>query len=448
MGRLVVLALAGAALAFLALQAEPLAPTVALESPLDIVGRGTPVRIVVRDRGTGLAVIEARLVPAGGTPAVVAREVFPRRSWLGSGVHEAVLAPTLDATAAHLPEGRAALEVWATDHSWLAGLRHTPRLAQAVTVDLTPPTLEIAPGEHVARLGGSECVVYTVGADAVRSGVEVGTRFFPGVAGLFVDPALRAALFALPPDTPDAQPTVVATDAAGNVRRLTVGVTVTPRRFADKVMPLGDDFLARKVPELLRANGLDPGGDLLTGYLRINRDLRLATEARLRAVCEESLPAPRWQGAFVRLPNSAPLSGFADRRRYVYGGKTVDQQTHLGFDLASLRGSAVPAGNPGKVVYAGPLGIYGTTVVLDHGLGLFSLYGHLSAIAVGVGSEVARGTTVGNTGDTGLAAGDHLHFSVMIHGVHVDPVEWWDTHWIHDHVDARLQAFPRVGGSG
>lgn len=446
MGRLVVLVLVVAGLGFLIVRAEPLAPTAALETPIDTVGRATPVRIVVRDRGSGLASVEVRLVPDGGTPVVVALETFPRRSWLGSGVHEAVLAPTIDAAAARVPEGRAALEVWAADHSWLAGLRRAPRLVQAVAVDLTPPTLEGTPGEHVARLGGSESVVYRVGADAVRSGVEVGTRFFPGVAGLFADPALRAALFALPQDTPAAQPALVATDAAGNARRLALGMTVAPRRFADKVMPLSDDFLARKVPELLQANGLDPGGDLLTGYLRINRDLRAATETRLREVCRESLPTPRWQGPFLRLPNSAPLSGFADRRSYVYGGKTVDQQTHLGFDLASLRASAVPAGNAGRVVLAGVLGIYGNTVVLDHGLGLFSLYGHLGTIAVGVGSDVGRGDVVGNTGDTGLAVGDHLHFSVMIHGVHVDPVEWWDGHWIHDHVDTRLHAFPPAGG--
>jgi murein DD-endopeptidase MepM/ murein hydrolase activator NlpD len=441
LGLLVILGVIG----FLAVRGEPLAPTATLEPRVDVVGRATPLHIVARDRGTGLATVEVRLVPEGGPPAVVATETFPRRSWFGSGVHEATLTPTVDATAAHVPEGRATLEVWASDHSWFALLRRGPRYVQAVTVDLTPPTLEVEPGEHVARLGGSECVVYKVGPDTVRDGVEVGPRFFPGNAGVFIDPALRVALFALPQDTPDAQPTVLAADAAGNARRLTFGVTITPRRFAEKMMPLSDEFLARKVPELLQANGLTSDGDLLAGYLRINRELRTATETRLRDICRDSTPRQVWDGAFVRLANSAPLSGFADHRSYVYQGKTVDQQVHLGFDLASLRASPVPAGNNGRVVFAGPLGIYGNTVVLDHGLGLFSLYGHLSTVAVAPGNDVERGATVGNTGDTGLAAGDHLHFSVMIHGVHVDPVEWWDAHWIRDHVESRLAAFPRAG---
>src|SRR5262249_32678550 len=147
-------------------------------------------------------------------------------------------------------------EVWARDHSWIAGLRRSPRLTQTVTVDLTPPTLEIPPGEHVARLGGTECVVYKVGADTTRDGVQVGTRFFPGVAGLFTDPTLRVALFAVAQDSPDAPPTVQVSDAAGNTRGMTFGVVVTPRRFTEKTMPLTDDFLAKKVPELLQANNL------------------------------------------------------------------------------------------------------------------------------------------------------------------------------------------------
>src|SRR5439155_8038398 len=170
----IVLVLLGG-LALLAVYAEPLTPTVVLETPLDTLGRATPVRVVARDRGTGLATVTLRLVPDAGTPVVLAEQSFPRRSWLGSGVHEAVLTPTLDAAAAHVPEGRATLEVWATDHSWLAGFVRHPRLVRPVAVDLTPPTLEVIPGEHVAHLGGSECVVYRVGADAVRDGVEVGT---------------------------------------------------------------------------------------------------------------------------------------------------------------------------------------------------------------------------------------------------------------------------------
>ena len=175
--------------------------------------------------------------------------------------------------------------------------------------------------------------------------------------------------------------------------------------------------------------------------------MRAKTELRLREICRESTPKQLWEGSFLRLPNSAPLSGFADRRSYVLDGKVIDNQTHLGFDLASLRGSPVPSANAGKVVFAGPLGIYGDTVIVDHGLGVFTLYGHLSEVSVPVGTEVARGTPIGKTGETGLAGGDHLHFSVMIHGVHVDPVEWWDGHWIEDHVLRRVAGQAKATGA-
>ncbi len=425
--------------------AEPLAPQVELATPVTVVGASTPLRVVARDRGTGLATVEVRLAsPQLPEPLVVAREEYPRTSWYGSGVHEATLTPVLDAAKNHVPEGPATLEIWASDHSWLRFLHRAPSLTQAITVDVTPPTLEILSKQHVARLGGSECLVYKVGADAVTSGVQVDTLLFPGTPGLFADPSLRAALFALPESLPNATVTAVAIDAAGNRRTASIDLVVRPRSFADKTLAIDDDFLRRKVPDLLRDNGMAVPDDLVQGYLTINRDLRRTTEERLRQACRDSDPVPHWQGGLLRMPNSAPLSGFADRRTYTHNGTVIDHQTHLGFDLASLKLAPVPAAAAGRVAFVGPLGIYGTTVVLDHGLGLFTLYGHLSSTAVTAGAMVATGDTIGKTGDTGLAGGDHLHFSVMVHGIHVDPVEWWDAHWIHDHVDARLAEFPRA----
>jgi len=412
-----------------------------------VIGRDTIVHASARDRGTGLARLELRLVPQNATAGfVLASAEFPRRSFRGSGVGEAAIEGTAK-DAGTLAEGPATLEVWVKDHSWLPRFSHAPAATQAVVVDLTPPTIGVVSEERIAKLGGSETVVYRVAPDATESGVQVGSEFFPGVAGVFADPNLRVAVFALAQDAPDARPVVVASDAAGNRQQATVGIVVKPRTFAEKRLELSQDFLSRKVPELLQANGMPNNGDLVDGYLRINRELRAKTEQRVREICRESAPRQLWQGGFLRLPNSAPLSGFADRRSYVLDGRVIDNQTHLGFDLASLRGSPVPSSNAGRVVFAGPLGIYGDTVIVDHGLGVFTLYGHLSAIDVTVGTDVARGTPVGKTGETGLAGGDHLHFSVMIHGVHVDPVEWWDGHWIEDHVIRRVAGQPRAGGA-
>ena len=140
------------------------------------------------------------------------------------------------------------------------------------------------------------------------------------------------------------------------------------------------------------------------------------------------------------------MSSFADRRTYLYQGRTVDHQDHLGFDLASSRGAPIPAANDGDVVLARFFGIYGNAVVIDHGYGLMTLYGHLSSIDVKEGQAVKRGDVVGKTGQTGLAGGDHLHFSVFLRGMSVNPKEWWDDHWIRDRIARKLgAAFPFVG---
>jgi murein DD-endopeptidase MepM/ murein hydrolase activator NlpD len=112
----------------------------------------------------------------------------------------------------------------------------------------------------------------------------------------------------------------------------------------------------------------------------------------------------------------------------------VDTQVHFGYDLASVKESAVPAANSGTVVFAGPLTIYGNTVILDHGLGLQTLYAHLSRIEVQEGHTVEKGRELGRTGSSGLAIGDHLHYEVLIHGISVTPLEWWDIRWIRDHI--------------
>jgi murein DD-endopeptidase MepM/ murein hydrolase activator NlpD len=134
-------------------------------------------------------------------------------------------------------------------------------------------------------------------------------------------------------------------------------------------------------------------------------------------------------------------ANFADYRTYMYNGQVVDHQTHLGFDLAGVEHMPVAAANDGVVVFAGFLGIFGNAVVIDHGCGLQSLYGHMSSFAVKEGEQVKRGQVIGRSGQTGLAAGDHVHFTILLDGIPVNPVEWWDPHWIHERIEVKLQPY-------
>jgi len=420
-------------------------PEADLVHPGDVLGRDGTIDVRVHDAETGLSRSRVE-IESGGTRIQLASAEYPAASWLRSTIQATTLSVALRALERKIPEGPATIRVYADDYSWLRWFRsERPVLEHAVRIDLTPPTVEVLSTEHYVKIGGAEFLLYKTSPDATRSGVEVGPYFFPGTGGLFDDPTITAAFFSVPQDLDTkAAPKVLAEDQAGNRREVGFHTVVKPRRFAERTLAIDDDFLARKVPEILAQSGLPPEPDLLKGYLYINRTLRKTSDERIREVTRTSAKKPLWDGAFLRQPNSSPLSGFADRRSYTYKGQTIDAQTHLGFDLASVRQSPVTAASAGTVVFAAPLGIYGEAVILDHGLGIFSLYGHLSAITVTVGTPVQRGDTLGRTGETGLAAGDHLHFSTMLYGVPIDPVEWWDGKWIHDHVTAKLEAYPRA----
>ena len=132
------------------------------------------------------------------------------------------------------------------------------------------------------------------------------------------------------------------------------------------------------------------------------------------------------------------MAKFGDRRTYYSNGNVIDHQTHLGVDIASVRHAKVPAANNGMVIFTGFYGIYGDSVIIDHGMGLQTLYAHLSKIMVQDGEMVKRGQVVGLSGSTGLAGGDHLHFGVLISGIPVNPIEWWDGSWIKNNIDSKL----------
>ena len=146
-----------------------------------------------------------------------------------------------------------------------------------------------------------------------------------------------------------------------------------------------------------------------------------------------------WKEPFRQLANSKVESGFADHRAYLYNDNEIDQQVHLGFDLASTRNAAILSANSGTVVYADYLGIFGNCVVIDHGMGLQSLYAHLSSINVSKGHYVEQNQELGRSGQTGLAGGDHLHFTMLLHGYPVNPIEWWDPNWIEDRILLKLR---------
>jgi murein DD-endopeptidase MepM/ murein hydrolase activator NlpD len=320
-----------------------------------------------------------------------------------------------------------------------------------VQVRLERPRVSVISSHHYINLGGTEMVVYRVTPDDVESGVVVGDVEYPGypasgalAEGVQIkDPAIRVAFFSLLYDQDVNTPMrVYARDPAGNTARADFDHRTFPKPFKKSRITLEPKLLERVVPAILEGTTeVRPEGDTLAKFLVINGELRRKNAEKIASFAKETSPEMLWRGVvFHPFTNSAVESAFADQRTYIHEGKEVDRQVHLGFDLASIAGSPIVAANRGKVLFADELGIYGNCVIVDHGMGVQSLYAHLSSIEVKPGQEIEKEQTLGRSGMTGLAGGDHLHFTMLVNGRMVNPVEWWDSHWIEDRILRKLRA--------
>jgi murein DD-endopeptidase MepM/ murein hydrolase activator NlpD len=435
-GFIVLILLATLALTYKRWEGQP--PRAMFDREFNSLGRSPNLHLTVEDLETGLRHVTIRLKQKD-QDVVLADDSFERSPAEKSKTYDV---GKLIAEKARIEAGPATLNVTARDYAlrnFLKGNR------TGVTKDFSfhtqPPRLEVLSGQHYINQGGSECVVYRVSDDAEVSGVQVGSHFFPGypVEG---DKNLRFALFALEYDWPaDTQMKVVARDAAGNEVTADFWHKVFPKKFRSRDIPLEDSFVQKVVPEIMaHTHEIQDQGDPVKNFVEINSKLRRLNHETIAKLAKQSPGQFLWNGPFLQLSNSKVESFFADRRTYVYNGKSVDQQDHVGFDLSVVQHNPIEAANDGKVVLADYFGIYGNTVLIDHGTGLISLYGHMSSIDVKPGQMVKKRDILGKSGATGLAAGDHLHFGLFLHGVPVNPTEWWDEKWIKDHVLDRLKS--------
>jgi murein DD-endopeptidase MepM/ murein hydrolase activator NlpD len=421
-------------------------PQIEVSSDRPGIGKRTVVTVAAREPQRGLGRVTVTLLQEEHEQVVAsnAKETYrPRRFWAFWGprhAEETFEIPLGREATPALKPGVATLRVTAERAgTWLR--RPGPAVKEiTLPVRFAPPSIERVSREVYLTQGGSEVVAYRVGETSVRDGVQAGDWFFPGYPLPGGGARDRLAILAMPYDLADVSKVqLVAQDDLGNTSVQSCVDKFFPKPFKKDTIPVSDAFMSKVVPEILsHTPEMTDRGALLDNYLALNRDLRKANAQRLNDLATRSKPEFLWRRTFLPVANAAVRSSFADRRTYVYNGQAVDQQDHLGFDMASVQRAPVQSVNDGVVALAEYFGIYGNTVVVDHGFGLMSLYGHLSEIATKEGDKVTRGQVLGKTGDTGLAAGDHLHFAMLLHGLAVNPIEWWDEHWILDRMVRKL----------
>jgi hypothetical protein len=396
---LIFLALAAALIWFIALRLEGEPPSVQWEVPSPLhLGKSAELPLTVADSRSGVRRLHV-VLSKDGKDSVLADVTFPAAGALGlQKVHADAARIKIDPVAMGLSDGKAMLRIRLWDHSWRNWWHgNVTELQTEVIIDTRPPMIENLSPQNFVNQGGAGLAVYRLSEPCPTSGVRVGDHFFPGWSGYYADKAIHIAFFGMSHlQTPAVEIALEAKDAAGNSSRVRWPYHFRKKAFKKDALQVNDSFINQILPEFQALLPARANASLKDQFLFINRE--------------------------------------------------IDQQDHLGVDLASLARSPVPAANSGVVVYTGFVGIYGQTVIVDHGFGLFSMYSHLSQIAVKSGERIPKEAILGYTGSTGLAAGDHLHFSVLVHHMFVDPIEWWDPHWIRDNITLKLEAVKSFTG--
>ncbi|WDP88661.1 MAG: M23 family metallopeptidase [Desulfobacter sp.] len=425
------------------------APQTDISLPSQYLKKTYEMNLTVRDRGTGLRRVMVSLMQKGNEK-ILLDKTYPPSSIMSlfsdnKQEKDSFVIP-VESRKYGMNDGDAVIRILVTDyswHGWNKGNRYYEE--RPVIIDTKPPQIRVLSKQHNLARGGSGLVIYKVMEENISSGVMVGDNFYPGHSGMFKDPKVFACFFALDhTQGPGTRIFVRAQDPAGNEAKRGFYHYIKDKNFRTDVLNIPDRFLERKMPDIDVGVKEDEfaGAEnpLLAKFLYVNKELRRQNVDTVLSFPADTVNEILWKGRFGRLAGAANRARYADHRIYKYKGKEIDRATHLGVDLASTSNAAVGAVNRGRVIMSKDVGIFGNTIIIDHGFGLASLYSHLSDTLVQPGDVVEKGTIIGKTGLTGLAGGDHLHLSIIVHNRFVDPVEWWDANWIKNNITSKVEA--------
>ena len=419
-------------------------PEIKLELPSQYLNKAYEISLSVSDTGKGLKNVRVSILKQNKEILLLSKR-YPNPGVMGSGVFKDSFKIPVKFDGQKVTDGEALIIIHVSDYSfrgWNKG--NFSYIEKKVIIDSIPPKVSIMTRTHNIKKGGAGLVVYRLFEDKIKSGVMIDDNFFPGFSGMFSDKDVYASFIGLGHNQgPGAKIAVVAQDSAGNTTRKGFHYYIGNKKFKKDTLNISQNFLDKNIPnfnlpEDSGYNGSDKS--LLEKFIYINSTIR---EKNCSTILKKSLKTQNklmWKGKFLRLPGSARRASFGDRRIYKHNGKEISRAVHLGVDLASVKKSRVSAANSGRIIAAENIGIFGNSIIIDHGFGLCTLYSHLSSFEVEEGANVKKGDTIGRTGVTGLVGGDHLHFGVFVNNIFVNPVEWWDQKWVENNIISKIDS--------
>lgn len=333
------------------------------------------------------------------------------------------------------------LKLSATDISYANFFSaNTSEFSAKIIIDTKMPNIAIISQSYKIIKGGTGVAVFRVNDDSSKLKeffieTNYNKRFKPVK---FHKDGYYAVMVAWPSKEKDFNAKIIATDLAGNTAKTNIRYFLQDRKYKESKIALRDNFINGKITELAQMYAQNADNmDSIEKFKFVNEILRGANEDKIEQISsnisEESLENFKIK-PFYPLKNAAAVASFGDHRYFMLDGSELSQSWHLGLDLASTAGAKITASNDGVVVFAEENGIYGQNLIIYHGFGLYSLYGHCSTLNVDVNSKVKAGDVIATTGATGLALGDHLHFSMIVQGIQVRPEEWMDKKWMKESV--------------
>jgi murein DD-endopeptidase MepM/ murein hydrolase activator NlpD len=432
---LIALLILGAAVAVGVRLFEGELPKVVLAEKPDFLGNKKTITLSASDAKSGLQGLVVDLVQGEKKAVLYQKEIVRQGYFAHSGPNLLDATVEVDPKSLGFADGKAELAVTARDFSWRNWMGgNVTTLTVPVVIDTRPPQLAVKDSTRYIKNGGTGVVVYQTDEPLSKSGVTINDHFNPGYPLAGRGENTYVAYVAVPFNAKSITSSYVsAVDRAGNEAQAAVGMIFKRKALKPDRINISDSFLTAKLPAFLLHYQL--AGTPVKQYVTLNSKIRQENNRKIKEICSKSASERLWKGVFSRMARSSRRSSFADDRSYYYKGKKIDEEYHLGVDLASVRHAQVEAANRGRVVFTGYLGLYGNAVIVDHGQGVFTLYGHLSQIKVKPGDLVEHDGLLGLSGATGMAGGDHLHFSILVNGIFVDPVEWWDAHWLQVNIE-------------